>query len=91
MQSNTRLGIWLMIATTFVFSMQDGISRYLASHYNVFMVVMIRYWFFAAFVMVLARRSKGSIRAAARPRNLSCKSSAACFWPPRSASWSWPS
>ena len=65
MQSNTRLGIWLMIATTFVFSMQDGISRYLASHYNVFMVVMIRYWFFAAFVMVLARRSKGSIRAAA--------------------------
>ncbi|MEM6479992.1 MAG: EamA/RhaT family transporter, partial [Pseudomonadota bacterium] len=34
-----------MVATTFVFAMQDGISRHLASEYNVFMVVMIRYWF----------------------------------------------
>ncbi len=65
MQSNTRLGIWLMIATTFVFAMQDGISRHLASHYSIFMVVMIRYWFFAAFVMVMASRKEGSIRAAA--------------------------
>ena len=30
------------------------------------MVVMIRYWFFAAFVIALARRSSGSIRAAAQ-------------------------
>lgn len=44
-QSNLRLGIILMIATTFVFAMQDGISRHLAGEYNVFMVVMIRYWF----------------------------------------------
>ena len=27
---NTRLGIWLMVATTFVFAMQDGISRHVA-------------------------------------------------------------
>ena len=47
---NTRLGIALMVATTFVFAMQDGISRHLAGEYNVWMVVMIRYWFFAAFV-----------------------------------------
>jgi len=32
---NTRLGIWLMVAVTFVFSMQDGISRHLAGEYNV--------------------------------------------------------
>lgn len=64
--NNTRLGIGLMIATTFVFAMQDGISRHLASEYNVLMVVMIRYWFFAAFVMTLASRTNGGLRAAAR-------------------------
>ena len=39
-QTNLRLGIALMVATTFVFAMQDGISRYLAGEYNVFLVVM---------------------------------------------------
>ncbi len=63
---NNRLGIWLMIATTFVFSVQDGISRHLASEYNVYMVLMIRYWFFAAFVITIAARSHGGILAAAR-------------------------
>ncbi len=62
---NTKLGIWLMVATTLVFASQDGISRHLASTYNVLMVVMIRYWFFAAFVIVLAKRQVGSVRAAA--------------------------
>lgn len=65
---NTRLGIWLMIATTVVFAVQDGISRHLATEYNVLMVVMIRFWFFAAFVMALAARGEGGIRAAARSR-----------------------
>ena len=60
MQTNTRLGIWLMIATTFVFAMQDGISRHLAGEYNVLMVVMIRYWFFAAFVIAVATRKASS-------------------------------
>ncbi|MEL6914584.1 MAG: DMT family transporter [Pseudomonadota bacterium] len=64
--SGNRLGIALMVATTFVFAMQDGISRHLASEYNVIMVVMIRYWFFAAFVMAVAGRKAGGIRAAAR-------------------------
>jgi len=62
---NTRLGIWLMVATTFVFAMQDGISRHLAGEYNVLMVVMIRYWFFAAFVIAVAVRKAGGVRAAA--------------------------
>jgi len=65
-QNNTRLGILLMIATTFVFAMQDGISRHLAGEYNVLMVVMIRYWFFAAFVIFVAGRSAGGLRAAAK-------------------------
>ncbi|KAA0912681.1 DMT family transporter [Aquicoccus porphyridii] len=64
-EQNTRLGILLMIATTFVFAAQDGISRHLAGEYNVLMVVMIRYWFFAAFVIAVARRKAGGIAAAA--------------------------
>ena len=65
MQDNTRLGIWLMILTTFIFAIQDGISRHLAGEYNVMMVVMIRYWFFAAFVTAVASRNAGGIRKAA--------------------------
>jgi drug/metabolite transporter (DMT)-like permease len=64
-EQNTRLGIWMMVATTFIFAVQDGISRHLAGEYNVLMVVMIRYWFFAAFVMTLAARQAGGLRAAA--------------------------
>ena len=65
MGNNQRLGIWLMVATTFIFAVQDGISRHLAENYNVIMIVMIRYWFFAAFVITIATRQSGSIRAAA--------------------------
>ncbi len=61
-QNNINLGIALMIAATVVFALQDGISRHLASNYNVWMVVMIRYWFFAAFVIALARRKPGGIK-----------------------------
>ncbi|MEM7732539.1 MAG: DMT family transporter [Pseudomonadota bacterium] len=64
-QQNTRAGVLLMIFTTFVFAMQDGISSHLAREYNVFMVVMIRFWFFAAFVIVLASRMSSGVRAAA--------------------------
>lgn len=64
-EQTTRLGILLMIMTTFVFAVQDGISRHLAEHYNTFMVVMIRYWFFGAFVVSIAVRRAGGIRAAA--------------------------
>jgi drug/metabolite transporter (DMT)-like permease len=65
-QQNLTLGIWLMAATTFVFAMQDGISRHLAGEYNVMMVVMIRYWFFAAFATALAARQPGGLRATLR-------------------------
>ena len=68
--NDTRLGIVLMIATTFVFAMQDGLSRYLAGEYNVMMVVMIRYWFFAAFVIAVASRKAGGVRQAAATSQL---------------------
>ncbi len=67
-EQNIRKGIWLMVAATFIFAMQDGISRHLAGAYNVYMVVMVRYWFFAAFVTALAARQPGGIRAAATTR-----------------------
>ena len=62
---DTRQGIGLMVATTLVFALQDGSSRHLAGEYNVIMIVMIRYWFFAAFVVAMARRMAGSLRQAA--------------------------
>lgn len=65
-KQNTRLGIWLMMLTSFVFSVQDGISRHLGGEYNVYMVVMIRFWFFAAFVIAMAHRQPGGLRAATR-------------------------
>jgi drug/metabolite transporter (DMT)-like permease len=62
---DTRRGVWLMVATTLIFAAQDGLSRHLAEVANAPMIVMIRYWFFAAFVIAIALRQKGSIRAAA--------------------------
>lgn len=64
--NNVRLGIVLMLMVCVVFAVQDGISQHLAGEYNVYMIVMIRYWFFAAFVIALAQREKGGITAIAR-------------------------
>ena len=69
MSRNPTRGIWLMIAAVFTFAMQDGFSRHLAETYNTQMVVMIRYWVFAAFVLMLAVRRPGGI-AAIRSRRL---------------------
>lgn len=67
-QHDTRLGIILMSATALVFSLQDVLSRHLAETYNVYMVVMLRFWLFAVFVTVLAARRPAGLRAAARTR-----------------------
>jgi len=68
--NNVPLGILLMIGATIVFALQDGISRHLAGTYNTYMVVMIRYWFFAAFVVFLAARAPGGLRETARTEQL---------------------
>ncbi len=65
-RNDVRLGIALMVASCAVFAVQDAISRHLAEATNVLMVVMVRYWFFAAFVIALGRAQAGSVRAAAR-------------------------
>ena len=69
-QKDNRLGILLMCLTTFVFAMQDGISRYMASEYNAYLVVMIRYWFFAAFVVALSARRPGGLKKAVKTKHL---------------------
>ncbi|MBC6407169.1 MAG: DMT family transporter [Rhodobacteraceae bacterium] len=60
--ANPQAGIMLMVVATFVFAVQDGISSHLGASYNVFMVVMLRYWFLGAFVIALALSHQGGLR-----------------------------
>ena len=61
MKSNQKFGISLMAITMLIFAIQDGISQYLAREYNVFFIVMVRYWFFAIFVIFLCSRQPGGL------------------------------
>ena len=63
---NLRLGIILMSLTSFIFSIQDGISRHLAGEYNPYLVVMFRFWFLALFATALALRSPAGFAATVR-------------------------
>jgi drug/metabolite transporter (DMT)-like permease len=65
-ENNPRLGIGLMILTSAIFAAQDGVSRHLADNYSVLTVVMIRYWFFAAFVVAISALRGGGIARVAR-------------------------
>ena len=67
-KQNERLGIFLMVITTIVFASQDGLSKYLATEYNVYMVVMIRYWFFAAFVITISSHKPGGVKQVAKTK-----------------------
>ena len=69
-EHNTKLGVLLMVGTTMIFAIQDGLSLHLSSTYNVYMVVMVRYWFFAAFVMTVSAKQAGGLRNAARTKQL---------------------
>ena len=65
MQDNPRLGIILIVATTLIFALQDGISRYLAENYNVITIVTIRYVFLMCFVVAFCHHQPGGIKAVA--------------------------
>lgn len=64
----TGLAILLMCVVSFIFAVQDGLSRGLGADYPPVMVVMIRYWVFAPFVILLVARQKGGLRRALRTR-----------------------
>ena len=66
--SNPTMGIRFVLLATFLFALQDGISKHLAEHYPVPFFVMFRYWFFALFVLALSTRQPGGVRAAMRTR-----------------------
>ncbi|MBU3030792.1 DMT family transporter [Paracoccus marinaquae] len=68
LQDRTGLAILLMCATSFIFALQDGFSRVLGEAYPPVLVVMIRYWIFAAFVIVLVARQPGGLKRAIRTR-----------------------
>ena len=42
MTNNVKLGIFIIILSTLFFATMDGVSRYLADNYNVFVINMIR-------------------------------------------------
>ena len=67
---NPTLGIWLMVTAVAAFAAQDGFSKHLAGTYSTQMVIMIRYWVFAGFVIVLALRRPEGARAAVRSSRL---------------------
>jgi drug/metabolite transporter (DMT)-like permease len=67
---NPRKGIWLMIAAVAAFAAQDGFSKHLAAEYSTMMIIMIRYWVFAGFVILLATRRPEGPRAAIRSSRL---------------------
>lgn len=60
--------ILMICAASFIFAAQDGVSRYLGSVYAPIFVVMLRYWFFALFVILLCARSPGGLGRAVRSR-----------------------
>ncbi|MFC3167056.1 DMT family transporter [Paracoccus fontiphilus] len=64
----TGLAILLMCATSFIFALQDAFSRMLGSEYPPVLVVMLRYWVFALFVIAMVSRQPGGLRRAIRTR-----------------------
>lgn len=62
------LGIALMCLVSLIFATQDAFSRVLGSSYPPALIVMLRYWFLGLFVVALASRQRGGLRAAARSK-----------------------
>ncbi len=61
-------GLLFALLAVSIFALQDGLSKHLASRYPPVLVVMIRYWAFALFVVALAARRRGGLAAAARTK-----------------------
>ena len=65
-KQNTGLGIFLMLVTCTIFAIQDVLSLHLTHATNIYMVVMVRFWFVGLFAIVLALRAQGGLSAALR-------------------------
>ncbi len=65
-KDNTLRGIVLMVVTMVLFAIQDAFTKQLGESYSPFMIVLIRYWFFAIVIVSWAAARAGGIRQAAR-------------------------
>lgn len=61
MKNEIKLGIILIVFATLCFGIMDGVSRYLAEEYNVFIINMYRSWVLVVFVLIYSLK-KGGIR-----------------------------
>ena len=68
LRDRTGLAIGLMCLVSFIFGLQDFFSRILGGEYPPVLVVMIRYWVFALFVIALVARQPGGLRRAIRTK-----------------------
>ena len=68
MRDNPRRGTLLMVATSIIFAIQDGISRYLARSYDIITIAAILYRFFAIFVCAFSACNSGGFKQAAATR-----------------------
>lgn len=64
----TGLAIFLMCLVNFIFALQDGFSRQLGEHYPPVLIVMVRYWVFAVFVIAMVARQPGGLKRAIRTK-----------------------
>ena len=62
MINNVKNGILLIILSTLFFATMDGVSRYLAETYNVFVINMIRSWVLAILVISISLRKKNGLK-----------------------------
>jgi len=66
-----KLGALLTVAAVTVFGLQDGVSKLLTERYSVFFVITVRYWTFAAVLVLLHRdRLRDVVRSRAPRRQL---------------------
>ena len=61
MKNEIKLGIILIVFATLCFGIMDGVSRYLAEEYNVFIINMYRSWVLVLFVLIYSLK-KGGIK-----------------------------
>ncbi|MGK9287088.1 DMT family transporter [Sinorhizobium meliloti] len=68
MSDKSRGYIYALLAVC-IFAAQDGITKYLGDRYPPLFITLIRFWAFAAFVLIFAASSKGGLRGAAKTRH----------------------
>ena len=61
MINNVKKGVLIIVLATLFFAIMDGVSRYLAENYNVFVINMVRSWVLALLVIVISLRKKNGI------------------------------